>query len=67
MRRFVMCGGFSAPIRDEARADILLVVFDEYVSIYAANNIARGIRNLSRHASSTRCRFEIVPLPLTIV
>jgi len=48
----VVCGGFSAPIRDEAPADILLVVSDEYMSIYAANNIARGIRNLSRHGGA---------------
>jgi nitrogenase subunit NifH len=48
----VVCGGFSAPIRDPAAADILLVVSDEYMSIYAANNIARGIRNLSRHGGA---------------
>jgi nitrogenase subunit NifH len=43
----VVCGGFSAPIRDEALADIILVVSEEYMALYAANNIARGIRNLS--------------------
>lgn len=43
----VVCGGFSAPIRDETPADIILVVSEEYMALYAANNIARGIRNLS--------------------
>ena len=43
----VVCGGFSAPIRDEAPSDIILVASEEYMSLYAANNIARGIRNLS--------------------
>jgi len=43
----VVCGGFSAPIRSEAPSDIILVVSDDYMALYAANNIARGIRNLS--------------------
>ena len=43
----VVCGGFSAPIREEAPSDILLVVSEEYMALYAANNIARGIRNLA--------------------
>ncbi len=44
----VVCGGFSAPIREEAPSDIILVVSEEYMALYAANNIARGIRNLSK-------------------
>ncbi|MFH1533100.1 MAG: AAA family ATPase [Pseudomonadota bacterium] len=43
----VVCGGFSAPIREETPSDIVLVASEEYMALYAANNIARGIRNLS--------------------
>ena len=43
----IVCGGFAAPIRGPEPTDVYLVVSAEFMSIYAANNIARGIRNLS--------------------
>jgi len=43
----VVCGGFAAPLRETHEADVLLVASAEYMSLYAANNIARGLRNLA--------------------
>ncbi len=41
----VVCGGFAVPIRSEYADTIFLVTSGEYMSIYAANNILRGILN----------------------
>ena len=41
----VVCGGFAVPIRREYAQIIFVVTSGEYMSIYAANNILRGIRN----------------------
>ena len=39
----VVCGGFSAPMREQAADQVYLVTTDDYMSLYAANNICRGI------------------------
>lgn len=44
----VVCGGFAAPIRRGPDTRILLVTSGEILPIFAANNIAHGIRNLFR-------------------
>ena len=41
----VVCGGFAVPIRREYADTIFLVTSGEYMAIYAANNILRGIKN----------------------
>jgi nitrogenase iron protein len=41
----VVCGGFAVPIRKEYANAIFLVTSGEYMSLYAANNILRGIAN----------------------
>ena len=41
----VVCGGFAVPIRREYANEIFVVTSGEYMSIYAANNILRGIAN----------------------
>lgn len=41
----VVCGGFAVPIRREYANEIFIVTSGEYMSIYAANNILRGISN----------------------
>ena len=48
----VVCGGFAVPIRREYADTIFLVTSGEYMSIYAANNILRGIKNYD----DSRCR-----------
>ena len=41
----VVCGGFAVPIRKEYADTVFVVTSGEYMSIYAANNILRGIKN----------------------
>lgn len=41
----VVCGGFAVPLRSEYADGILLVTSGEFMSIYAANNIMKGMLN----------------------
>ena len=41
----VVCGGFAVPLRNEYAEMILIVSSGEFMSIYAANNILKGICN----------------------
>lgn len=41
----VVCGGFAVPIRREYADYIFIVTSGEFMSLYAANNILRGIQN----------------------
>lgn len=43
----VVCGGFSVPMRRNNVDGIVIIVSEEFMSIYAANNILRGIENLN--------------------
>lgn len=40
----VVCGGFAMPIREGKAKEIYIVCSGEMMSLYAANNICRGIR-----------------------
>jgi nitrogenase iron protein NifH len=44
----VVCGGFAQPIRQGYAEEIYLVCSGEFMSLYAANNIARAIKRLGR-------------------
>lgn len=44
----VVCGGFAQPIREGYAREIYLVCSGAFMSLYAANNIAKGIRRLSK-------------------
>ena len=48
----VVCGGFAQPIRAGFAREIYLLCSGSFMSLYAANNIAKGIRRLSRRGSS---------------
>lgn len=48
----VVCGGFAQPIRMGYAREIYLVCTGEFMSLYAANNIARGIARLAQHSPS---------------
>ncbi len=41
----VVCGGFAVPLRNEYADIVFIVSSGEFMSIYAANNILRGICN----------------------
>jgi len=44
----VVCGGFAQPIRQGFAREIYLLCSGAFMSIYAANNIAKGIARLAR-------------------
>lgn len=50
----VVCGGFAMPIREGYAAEIYIVSSGELMSLYAANNIAKGVR---RFAARGRVRL----------
>ncbi|MCL2137486.1 MAG: AAA family ATPase [Coriobacteriia bacterium] len=41
----VVCGGFAVPIRNEYADKVFIITSGEFMSIYAANNILRGLAN----------------------
>ena len=43
----VVCGGFSIPARKSNADAVLIVTSGEFMSIYAANNILRGLENIN--------------------
>lgn len=43
----VVCGGFAVPLRNEYADAVLLVTSGEFMSLYAANNIMKGMLNFS--------------------
>ena len=43
----VVCGGFAVPIREGYAAEIYIVSSGELMSLYAANNIAKGVRRFA--------------------
>ncbi len=43
----VVCGGFAGPARDGYADEVYIITSGEYFSIYAANNIAKGLFNLN--------------------
>jgi len=44
----VVCGGFAQPIRQGYAEEIYLICSGAFMSLYAANNIAKGVQRLSR-------------------
>lgn len=42
----VVCGGFATPVREKYANEVYIVTSGEYLALYAANNIARGMANL---------------------
>ena len=44
----VVCGGFGVPLREAYANRVLIVTSEEYMPLYAANNIARGIENYQK-------------------
>jgi nitrogenase iron protein NifH len=41
----VVCGGFAVPLRDNYAEVVYIVTSGEFMALYAANNILRGVRN----------------------
>lgn len=48
----VVCGGFAMPIREGFAKEIYLVCSGGFMSIYAANNIARAVHRLAKRGDT---------------
>lgn len=48
----VVCGGFSTPLREGVADEVYIVSTSDYMSLYAANNICRGIRKYAEAGGS---------------
>ncbi len=48
----VVCGGFAQPIREGYAREIYLLCSGAFMSLYAANNIAKGIHRLARRGET---------------
>lgn len=51
----IVCGGFSAPIRKGLVSRAYIITSGEYMPLYAANNICRGLRRLSTPLAGVIC------------
>lgn len=51
----IVCGGFSAPIRKGLVTQAYIITSGEYMPIYAANNICRGLRRLNTPLAGVIC------------
>jgi nitrogenase molybdenum-iron protein alpha/beta subunit len=45
----VVCGGFAVPIRREYAEKVYIVSSGEFMALYAANNILRGLKNYDQN------------------
>jgi nitrogenase iron protein len=48
----VVCGGFAAPLRQSLADRVCVVLSEELMALYAANNIARAIRNYASNGAA---------------
>lgn len=63
----VVCGGFSVPLREEYADEVYIVTSGEYMSLYAANNIAKGVRKLNGKLGGIICNCRNVNDEIEIV
>jgi len=63
----VVCGGFAAPLRENFAEEVYIVTSGEYMALYAANNICKGIKKLKSHFSGIICNCRGISNELEIV
>ena len=51
----IVCGGFSAPIRKGLVSQAYIITSGEYMPLYAANNISKGLLRLNTPLSGVIC------------
>ena len=56
----VVCGGFSVPLREKYADEVLIVTSGEYMALYAANNIVKGVKKLKGNLSGIVCNCRNV-------
>jgi len=63
----VVCGGFAVPLREEFADEVYIVTSGEYMSLYAANNIAKGIKKLNSKLGGVICNCKGIKDEVRIV
>ena len=63
----VVCGGFSVPLREEYADEVYIVTSGEYMSLYAANNIAKGVKKLNGKLGGIICNCRNVKNEIEVV
>ncbi len=56
----IVCGGFVAPIRKGLVSEAYILTSGEYMPLYAANNICRGLVKIDTQLSGIICNSRIV-------
>jgi Mo-nitrogenase iron protein subunit NifH (EC 1.18.6.1) len=56
----IVCGGFSAPIRKGLVTEAYIITSGEYMPVYAANNICRGLKRLGAKLAGVVCNSRDV-------
>jgi nitrogenase iron protein NifH len=51
----IVCGGFAAPIRKGLVSEAYIITSGEYMPLYAANNICRGLKRLGTPLAGVIC------------
>ncbi|MGL4670478.1 MAG: Ni-sirohydrochlorin a,c-diamide reductive cyclase ATP-dependent reductase subunit [Methanobacteriaceae archaeon] len=63
----VVCGGFAVPLREDFADEVFIVSSGEYMSLYAANNISKGINKLNSSLSAIICNCKGIENEVDIV
>lgn len=63
----VVCGGFAVPLREDFADEVYIVTSGEYMALYAANNICKGIKKLKSNFGGIICNCKGVENEVEIV
>ena len=63
----VVCGGFAVPLREDFADEVYIVTSGEYMALYAANNICRGIKKLKSNLGGIVCNCRGIENEVQIV
>ena len=63
----VVCGGFAVPLREDFADEVYIVTSGEYMALYAANNISKGIKKLNGNLGGIICNCRGIPRETEIV
>ena len=63
----VVCGGFAVPLREDFADEVYIVTSGEYMALYAANNICKGIKKLKGNLGGIICNRRGIENEIQIV
>ncbi|MDR0912525.1 MAG: Ni-sirohydrochlorin a,c-diamide reductive cyclase ATP-dependent reductase subunit [Methanobrevibacter sp.] len=63
----VVCGGFAVPLREDYADEVCIVTSGEYMSLYAANNISKGVKKLKGNLAGIICNCKGISNEIAIV